>query len=686
MLHRRRNEMLTPSQRDYIIRLIKEGKELPEEFKYILFPTIQKEYELNYAGKMRKEDLLANEDGVFPVPLQVEKIFNGEEYEAHKDNWRNMIIFGDNLQLLKTIYENKDPYIKDKVKGKVRLIYIDPPFATAEEFKNKDGAKAYNDKAKGADFIEFIRRRLILAKEILAYDGNIVVHLDNKKSHYIKIVLDEIFGEENFVNEIIWHKGREGGSSRSHSQNASMPTEYQNLLIYANNKSNRYWKPLLGPYKESTVKNIKKDEVGWYYGRGRMGRQPAEWEIEQGKGLKTYVSYDLTKTKKQVVDMITGPGAEFVAVGDVWNNKMIKFSQTTGYPTEKPEDLLKYIINASTEEGDLVMDFFSGSGTVMSVAEKLNRKWIACDFGKLSYFTMQKRILQIEESRDLNDKNKKYGKKAKSFVTAQLGVYDLKKAFELEWKEYQQFVAGLFEMEIINHQISGLEFDGKKGDYSVKIFDYRKFKDSSVDESYLQEMHQIISRKISGRVYIVAPANFVEFLTDYYEIDDIRYYFLKVPYQLIRELHKTPFQKLRQPQSKNAVNHYDEVVGFHFIRQPEVKTEIKKENKKVIIHIKEFRSQYRKDDKGVILENFETLSAVFIDTDYNGKSFEMDTAYFADELLPTKSKKNLNVREELKGYQDKGLKISLNQSDVGNQIMVVYTDIYGNDFTEIFTI
>jgi hypothetical protein len=149
--------MISKDQKDYIIKLLQEGKELPEDFKYQLFPTKQKEYELAYAGKMRKEDILANEDGVFPVPLQVEKVFNGNEYEAFDDDWKNMIVFGDNLQFLKTIYENKDPLIKDKVKGKVKLIYIDPPFATTDEFQNKEGAKAYNDKKKGAEFVEFLR-------------------------------------------------------------------------------------------------------------------------------------------------------------------------------------------------------------------------------------------------------------------------------------------------------------------------------------------------------------------------------------------------------------------------------------------------------------------------------------------------------------------------------------------------
>ena len=97
---------ITTHQRNYIIKLIQEDKEIPQEFKYLLFPTKQKEYELVYAGKIIKEDLLANEDGVFPVPLQIDKIFNGKKYRDFQDGWKNMIVFGDNLQFLKTIYEN----------------------------------------------------------------------------------------------------------------------------------------------------------------------------------------------------------------------------------------------------------------------------------------------------------------------------------------------------------------------------------------------------------------------------------------------------------------------------------------------------------------------------------------------------------------------------------------------------
>lgn len=175
-----------------LINRLQKGENIPLDYKYKLFPTQQKEYELVYGGKMRKEDVLANEDGVFPVPLQIEKVFNGKR-EAWGDGWRNIIAFGDNLQLLKTIYENKDPLIKDKIKGKIKLIYIDPPFATESDFKTNSGKKAYSDKTKGSEFVEFLRKRLIVARELLAPDGAIYVHLDTKKSHYIKIVLDEIF-------------------------------------------------------------------------------------------------------------------------------------------------------------------------------------------------------------------------------------------------------------------------------------------------------------------------------------------------------------------------------------------------------------------------------------------------------------------------------------------------------------
>ena len=161
--------MLSKAEKDYLIELIEKGEQIPEDFRYKLFPVKHEEYELAYAGKMRREDLFANDDGSFPVPLQAEQMFGG----AWEEEWRNLIVSGDNLHFLKTIYKDEDPLIRGKVKGKVKLIYIDPPFATTDEFQNKEGAKAYNDKKKGAQFVEFLRRRLLLAREILSPDGSI---------------------------------------------------------------------------------------------------------------------------------------------------------------------------------------------------------------------------------------------------------------------------------------------------------------------------------------------------------------------------------------------------------------------------------------------------------------------------------------------------------------------------------
>ena len=156
---------------EFLIESLKNKKEIPLEYKYALFPTKQKEYELVYAGKMRKEDVHAYNAGAKAVPLQVKKIFNGSKYPLFSEDWHNLLIFGNNMQVLKTLYKDEDPLIKNKVKSKVKLIYIDPPFATERDFNGDKGQKAYSDKAKGAEFVEFLRKRLIEARELLSDDG-----------------------------------------------------------------------------------------------------------------------------------------------------------------------------------------------------------------------------------------------------------------------------------------------------------------------------------------------------------------------------------------------------------------------------------------------------------------------------------------------------------------------------------
>ncbi len=294
------------------------------------------------------------------------------EHEApeirHDENGsirENLIIKGNNLLALHTL--------KQRLRGLVKLIYIDPPFNTERD------SFSYNDSFTHSAWLTFMRSRLSVAYELLSNDGNLFVHIDNNESHYMKIVLDEIFGRPNFVNEIIWHKGREGGSSRSHSRSSSMPTEYQNILVYAKDKPSRFWNPLLGPYKKSTISRIEKDSKGWFYTRGRMGRTPAEWELEAGSGLKTYVSDRIDLDKDKVIKLITAPNAKYVAIGDVWGIELVKNSKESNYDTAKPEGLLQMIIEAASEPGDLVLDFFLGSGTTVAVGLKLDRRCIGIE-------------------------------------------------------------------------------------------------------------------------------------------------------------------------------------------------------------------------------------------------------------------------------------------------------------------
>lgn len=616
---------MTEKMRKELIRILESGGNIPEDYKEYIFPTINKEYELSYYGKMKKEDVLRNEDGVTAIPLQKNKTFIGVDQDCE---WENMLVFGDNLQFLKNIYENEDPLIKDKIKGKVRLIYIDPPFATEDEFQSKKGAKAYSDKIKGTAFIEFLRRRLILAREILADDGTIYVHLDNKMSHYIKVIMDEVFEKNNFRNEIVWHYFM-GGKPNNYFAN-----KHDTLLVYKKGEKN--------VFNERLVERIL----------------PYVPSMKSNKGLSQIQCSSCGKDN--------GVWKSVVKQDDVWDISGVfnLSNEYIDYPTQKPEELLKVIIESSTNPGDLVLDFFAGSGTTVATAEKLGRRWIACDIGKLSCYTIQKRILNISESKSLID-GKKYNKKYKSFSTYQLGLYDLEKTLKLDWDTYKKFVSDLFEFELKETRIAGLSFDGIKRTFMVKIWNFNENKNSSVDEEYLEAISRTVSGKISGRIYIVVPSNNVDFLNDYYEVNGIKFYFLKIPYQVIKELHKLPFQKAKQSKTIDNINNIDMAIGFHFMEQPDVESEIVINENEYILKLKKFYSKTAIDESGNDYNNFDTLSSIFIDDKYDGENFKLSKYYFNDELKIENGVINVPI-----------------SSNSGSNIMVIYTDLFGNEFRE----
>lgn len=404
---------MNDSERDELIRLLQAGEPIPEQWRSKLFPgtaqaaEIGKEYRLVYEGKMKREEVLAQTPA---APWQLEREFCTER--PHSDGWRNLLVWGDNLMALRGLLADQQGPNHFGTRDKIKLIYIDPPFATRQDFM-KDKEKAYRDKVLGAQFIEFIRRRLILLRELLADDGTIYVHLDYKKSHYIKAVLDEVFGEENFQNEIVWE--------RTNAHN--MPTKtfaraQDTIFLYSKSDAFQFNK-LRQAYGETQLKRYKRDQDGRLFtGRdltfsGDNPKRREEWRGAKpppgrcwGSSLEQREKWwadGLILVKKDGTPRLDGlktylEDLEGKPINTIWND-VSRIGNTSGertdYPTQKPEQLLERVILASSSEGDIVLDAFSGSGTTAAVAEKLGRRWIAMDCGKLAIYTVQKRLFSL---------------------------------------------------------------------------------------------------------------------------------------------------------------------------------------------------------------------------------------------------------------------------------------------------
>lgn len=406
--------ILNDEDRDRIIALLKEGKPLPEIYKARLFPNekeyieLTKIYQLVYEGKKRKEDIIAE---TLEAPLQEVRSFNTDN--SFPDGWRNMLIFGDNLMALKAIYEDQRGANKYGTKNRIKLIYIDPPFATKQDFM-KDREKAYRDKIIGAQFIEFLRKRLILLREILSDDGLIYVHLDTKKSHYVKAVLDEVFGEENFQNEIIWqrstaHNMRTKGWIRCHDTvffySKSEGFIFNDQFVgYSSAQLSRYKRDEDGrPYKGENLTFSTVNSARQFSWRGTVPPPNRSWgasldQLEkwwnEGRILKKKNGAPRLDGLKIYLDETKGGNL----VSTIWSD-IERIGNTAGerqnYPTQKPETLIDRIIKSSSNENDIVLDAFAGSGTTLAVAEKLGRRWIGMDCGKLAHYTIQKRMLNL---------------------------------------------------------------------------------------------------------------------------------------------------------------------------------------------------------------------------------------------------------------------------------------------------
>lgn len=634
-----------------ICELLKNWESIPAKYKEALFwkEIEKKEYELKYSVKEKEEDIILN---TYASPLQKVKTYNPNEIIDHKDfireketkekfsGWYNKLIFWDNLQVLKTLLF--DELLKKQIQENwwIKLIYIDPPFATKSDFMSWKWEKAYSDKVAWAEFVEFIRKRLVLMRELLADDWAIYVHLDWKKQHYIKIIMDEVFWEHNFKNEIIWYYGR-----RNMHLESKLNAKHDNILFYT--KTSKY------NFNIPTIPYTKQDIIDWWK------LHVIDW--------KDYVSENRSKVNPWKLTPLDEFCQRWKALDDVWQFQFINSlsNERVWYPTQKPEELLERVIKASSNEGDIVLDAFAWSWTTLVVAEKLWRKWIWIDWGKLSIYTIQNRLMNLKEE----IWNKWKSLKPKPFAVYNAWLYDFQVLKNLDWNTYIWFTLSLFQCKQDKHSIDGIPFDWYLNLNHVQVFDYNHWRQWIVlDKGYLENIDEKIWNKLWRRVYIIAPATKIDWmLEDIVNINWREYFLLRVPYSIIKELYTKDFEKIKQPTSEDDVNNTVEAVWFDFIRVPKLKVEYKINWKKAEIKLLEFESKVI-SNKQLDYKNLETLSTIIIDYNYNWEYVNFEEVLFADVI-----KKNDYI-------------ISLDKEKLKNKCMIIYIDIFWNERKEIITI
>jgi DNA modification methylase len=454
---------LTEQEQQEILRFIEADRPLPDKYRFLLFED-KREVELVWNGK-------TSEVCNIVLPFQVIEQVDEPRAEKPEDSgmqgdlfdfrgrqlkgWTNKLIWGDNKLILSSL---KNGPLREEIEkqGGIKLIYIDPPFDVGADFSmdieigdNTFTKKpnileeiAYRDTwGKGADsFIAMIYERLALMRDLLAEDGSIYVHCDWRVNSYIRLAMDEVFGRINAVNEITWRRSdahSDVGQGAKH-----LGKICDTIFYYTRTPEQQTLNMQFTPLPESTVakwyrhveegtgrRYNKADITGpggakkgnpvyewkgvtraWRYSRERMEQLDREGRVVYSSSGMAY--------QKRYLDESKG-----VPIQDLWDDiQMIRgihtHSEGLAYPTQKPEALLERIVKASSNEGDLVADFFSGSGTTAAVAEKLGRKWIVSDLGKFAIHTTRKRMIGVQ--RQLKAEGKDY----RAFEILNLGKYE----------------------------------------------------------------------------------------------------------------------------------------------------------------------------------------------------------------------------------------------------------------------
>ena len=447
---------LTPNEKRDLIKLIEADKPLPDKYRFLLFDD-KREVELVWNGKSSE---VCNVELPFQSIEQIDEPRAEESIALQPDlfdpagrqlkGWTNKLIWGDNKLILASL---KSGPLREEIEaqGGLKLIYIDPPFDVGADFSmnieigdesfTKEASIleeiAYRDTwGRGADsFIAMIYERLSLMHDLLAKNGSIYVHCDWRVNSYMRLVLDEIFGKENFQREIIW---RIGWLSGYKTKAKNWIRNHDTILFYTKDKSNFVFNKGYISYKDDYVR--------------RDGKKP------EGSGYPIEDTWNCSNI-------------------DQLDSIQIKSFSTekTGYVTQKNEKLLERIIRASSNEGDLVADFFCGSGTTAAVAEKLGRKWIASDLGKFAIHTTRKRMIAVQREQKAANKNYRAFKilnlgryERQHYMGLNLNLREEEKQKQIQEKEkrYIELILHAYKAQALSNTAA---FQGKKGGRMVAI-------------------------------------------------------------------------------------------------------------------------------------------------------------------------------------------------------------------------
>lgn len=574
--------------------------------------------------------------------------------------WRNRLIWGDKKYVL--------PSLLPEFAGKVSLIYIDPPFNVGADFSftatipdnpetdedesaqfvkepNIIEQKAYRDTwGKGLDsYMQWFYETCLLLKELLTEYGSIYVHLDWHVGHYAKIVLDEVFGYENFRNNIVWcYKTRQ--FSRKYWNR-----KHDDILFYS--KSDKWifnWESVMSPLSESTIKKYRlTDDDGRKYrlsGRGIKGSP-----IKSAKDVDQ--KWEITNPELVVRDYLReGYPPEDWWIIDIVNQAAI---ERVDYATQKPEAILEKIIKASSNEGDIILDCFCGSGTTSATAEKLNRRWIACDLGRFAIHTTRKRLLGIEN--------------VKPFIVQNLGKYERQQWMLSEFdnpedrihqeKAYKHFIIELYHAKPL---IGYSWIHGSKAGRMVHI--------GSVDapvavediKSTIKEFWQLIGKEKS------AQTNGIDFLGW-----DFAFNINETAQQFAAENKvDVTFKKIpREVLEKKAVEQGD--IKFYELASLSINTKV--ENKKLSVTLDNFiipPDDVPQEIQGKITHWSQWIDYWAVDWNYRDDTFH-------NEWQSYRTKQNPKIDLTVGHIYDKTGKYT---------VLVKVIDILGNDTTKVLHI